>query len=83
MQETRTVKTIHCWKPISKRPTGRPKTCWEDDVKKDTQKLNVPNLRTLFQNRRRWKELRRPKLCIKRCRAVVIKRRQIFLKMDT
>jgi hypothetical protein len=28
------VKAIHYWKPTSNRPTGRPKTCWEDDVKK-------------------------------------------------
>jgi hypothetical protein len=35
MPETRMVTAIHCWKPISKRPIGRPKTCWEDDVKKD------------------------------------------------
>jgi hypothetical protein len=34
MPETRMVKAIHCWKPISKRPTGRQKTRWEDDVKK-------------------------------------------------
>jgi hypothetical protein len=39
--ETRMVKAIHCWKAISKRPTGRPKTRWEDYVKKDTQKLKV------------------------------------------
>jgi hypothetical protein len=37
------VKAIHCWKPIPKRPTGRPKTRWEDDVKKDIQKLKMPN----------------------------------------
>jgi hypothetical protein len=57
MPETRMVKAIHCWKPISKRPTGRPKTRWEDDVKKDIQKLKVLNWRTLVQDRRRWKEL--------------------------
>ena len=28
------VKAIHVWKPISKRPMGRPKIRWEDDVKK-------------------------------------------------
>jgi hypothetical protein len=28
-----------------------------DDVKKDILKLKVPNWRTLFQDRRRWKEL--------------------------
>ena len=43
MQETRMVKAIHSWKPISKRPTGRPKIRWEDDVTKDVQKLKVPN----------------------------------------
>jgi len=32
--ETRMVKAIHAWKPISKRPMGRPKIRWEDDVKK-------------------------------------------------
>ena len=34
MQETRMVKAIYAWKPISKRPMGRPKLRWEDDVKK-------------------------------------------------
>ena len=34
MQETRMVKAIHTWKPISKRSMGRPKIRWEDDVKK-------------------------------------------------
>jgi len=33
-QETRMVKAIYYWKPISKRPTGRPKIRWEVDVKK-------------------------------------------------
>jgi len=37
MQETRMVKAIHAWKPISKRPRGRPKICWQDDVKKDIE----------------------------------------------
>jgi hypothetical protein len=57
MPETRMVKAIHCWKPFSKRPTGRPKTRWEDNLKRDIRKLKVPNWRTLVQDRRRWKEL--------------------------
>jgi len=32
IQETRMVKAIHVWKSISKRPTGRPRIRWEDDV---------------------------------------------------
>jgi hypothetical protein len=63
MQGSTMVKAIYSWKPISRRPIGRPKTRWVDDVRKDIQKLNVPNLKTLAQDRRRWKELvERPKL---------------------
>jgi len=52
------VKAIYSWKPISRRPLGRPKTRWVDDVRKDIQKLKVPNWKTvLAQDRRRWKEL--------------------------
>ena len=57
MQETRMIKAIHSWKPISRRPTVRPKIRWEDDVKKDIQRLKVPNWKTLVQDRRRWKEV--------------------------
>jgi hypothetical protein len=39
MQETKMFKAIHSWIPISKRPTGKPKTRWEDDAKKDILKL--------------------------------------------
>ena len=52
MQETRTVKAIYSWKPISRSPIGRPKICWEDDVRKDIQKFRVPNWKTLIQDRR-------------------------------
>jgi len=51
------VKAIYFCKPISNRPTRRPNVRWEDDVKKDTQRLKVPNWKTLVQDRRRWKEV--------------------------
>jgi len=35
MQETRMVKAIYSWKPISRRPIRRPKIRWEDDVRED------------------------------------------------
>jgi len=35
---------------------GRPKIRWEDDVKKDIQRLKVPNWKTLVQETGRWKE---------------------------
>jgi hypothetical protein len=55
MQGTRMVKAIYFWKPISRRPIGRPKTRWVDDVRKDIQKLKVPNWKTLAQDRGRWR----------------------------
>jgi hypothetical protein len=51
------IMAVHFWKPISKRPIGRPKTRWKVDVRKDIQKLKVPNWRTIVQDRRIWKEL--------------------------
>jgi hypothetical protein len=57
MQGTRMVRTIYSWKPISRWPIRRPKIRWEDDVRKDIQKLKMPNWKTLVQDRRRWKEL--------------------------
>ena len=57
MQETRMVKATYFWNPISKGPTGRPKIRWEDEVKKDIQRLKVPNWETVVQERRRWKEV--------------------------
>jgi hypothetical protein len=32
MPEDNSVKKIQRWKPMSKRPIGRPKTRWEDDI---------------------------------------------------
>jgi len=46
------VMAIYSWKPIS-RPIGRPETLWRDDVRKDIQKIKVPNWKNLAQNRRR------------------------------
>jgi hypothetical protein len=57
MQGTRMVKAIYSWKPISRRPIGRPKTRQVDDARKDIQKLKVPNWKTLAQDKRRWKDL--------------------------
>jgi hypothetical protein len=41
---------------MSRRPIGRPKIRWVNDVRQDIQKLKVPNWKTLAQYRRRWKE---------------------------
>ena len=47
MVEDNNVQKIKRWKPMSKRPIGRPKTCWEDDVLEDIRSMNVRNWKKL------------------------------------
>ena len=37
--EDNIVQKIKRWKPMSKRPIGRPKTLWEDDVLEDNKSI--------------------------------------------
>ena len=41
---------------MSKRPIGRPKTCWEDDILEDIKSINICNWKKIAQNRdgRKW-----------------------------
>jgi hypothetical protein len=41
MPETSTVKKIYKWKPFRGRPVVRPKSRWEDDVRKDLKKMKL------------------------------------------
>jgi len=43
MAEDNIVQKIKRWKPMSKRPTGRPKTLWEEDVLEGIKSINVRN----------------------------------------
>jgi hypothetical protein len=58
MTEDNNVKKINRWKHMSKRPIGRPKLLWEDDVLEDIKSMNVSNWKNVAQNRerdgRRW-----------------------------
>ena len=55
--EDNIVKKIKRWKPMSKRPIGRPKTRWEDDVLEDIKGLNIRNWKKVVQNRDSWKKV--------------------------
>ena len=44
-------------KRISKRPTGRPKTRWEDDVLENIKSINISNWKKVAQNRDSWKKV--------------------------
>jgi len=50
MVEDNNVKKIKRWKPMSKRPTGRPKLRWEYDVLEDIRSMNVCNWKNITQN---------------------------------
>ena len=57
MAEDNNVQKIKKWKPMSKRPIGRPKICWEDDILEDIKNMNVRNWKNIAQNRDRWKKV--------------------------
>jgi len=42
---------------MSKRPIGRPKTRWEDDVLEDIKSINLSNWKKVAQNRDSWKKV--------------------------
>jgi hypothetical protein len=42
---------------MSKRPIGRPKICWEDDVLEDIKNINISNWEKVAQSRDSWKKM--------------------------
>ena len=57
MAEDNIVQKIHRWKPMPKRPIGRPKTRWEDDVLEDIKSINIGNWKKVANNRDSWKKV--------------------------
>ena len=57
MPDTRTVKKIFKWNPLTKRSQGRPKYRWEDSVKQDICQMRVKNWITCVQDRGKWKDV--------------------------
>jgi len=57
MSDTRTVKKIFNWKPLTKRLQGRPKYRWEDNITQDICQLKIQNWIACVQDRGKWKEV--------------------------
>jgi hypothetical protein len=57
MPETRTIKKIFKWKPLTKRSQGRPKYRWEDNVKQDICQMKIKNWVTCVRDRGKWKDI--------------------------
>jgi hypothetical protein len=56
MGERSCVYSVLVWKPKGKRPFGRPRRKWEDNIKMDLQEVGwgLMNWIELAQNRDRW-----------------------------
>jgi hypothetical protein len=57
MPDTRTVKKIFNWKPLTKRSQGRPRYRWEDNIEKDICQLKIQKWIACVQDRGKWKEV--------------------------
>ena len=59
MEEGRGVHKVSVWKPEGKRPLGRPRRRWEDNIKMDLQEVGrgCGNWVELVQDRDRWRAL--------------------------
>ena len=56
MAKDNNVQKIKRWKPMSKRPVGRPKMRWEDDILEDKRSMNVRNWKKVAQDRDSWEK---------------------------
>ena len=58
MPDTRTVKKIFKWKPLTKRSQGKPKYRWEGNIKQDICQMKIiKNWIAFVQNRGKWKDV--------------------------
>ena len=51
------MQKIKRWKPMSKRPIGRPKIRCEDGVLEDIKSINISNWKKVAQIRDSWKKV--------------------------
>jgi hypothetical protein len=52
-----TLKRLAQWKPIATRPSGRPRTRWQDDVLKDIKTMKIRSWTQLVKDRKKWSEI--------------------------
>jgi hypothetical protein len=57
MPETNIVKKVYKLKPFTRRPVGRPKSRWEDDVRVDLKKMKLIKWVEQVQDRFKWKAI--------------------------
>jgi hypothetical protein len=55
MPETIVVKKLYKWKPLTRRPAGRLKSRWEDDIRNDMRRMEIVKWPEQVQDRPKWK----------------------------
>jgi len=55
MPDERAVKSIYKWKPHARRPKGRPRLRWDDDVRDDLRKMGINNWKHKAQETKSWR----------------------------
>jgi hypothetical protein len=51
MPDTRTAKKLFKWNPSTKRPKGRPKNRWKDNILQDLIHMKIKNWITCAEDR--------------------------------
>jgi hypothetical protein len=49
------VKKLYKWKPMLRRPLGRKKNRWENNIRNYIKKLKIKNWTNCIQDRKNWK----------------------------
>ena len=57
MPEARAAKKIFKLNPLTKRPRGKPKYRWEDNIIQDLGQMKIKNWFTCVQDRAKWKDV--------------------------
>jgi hypothetical protein len=56
-EDNKNVKAIKKWNPTDRRPCGRPKTRWKDDVEADLHAMKIRNWKTSIDDKLAWKKI--------------------------
>ena len=54
---SRIIKSVWEKSPDGKRPRGRPRMRWQDNIQRDLESLRVQNMETAAQDRTVWRRI--------------------------
>ena len=57
MENTRTTRKIAERTPYKRRPVGRPRLRWMDQVEEDLKRMNIVGWRTKVEDRQEWNRI--------------------------